>query len=196
MTAGSDGNGAGPAPEPIAPRADRLGPQSAAELVDVGDGERINPMLLTRQALVDFGLRYVTEIALSVQQGQDLRRQAEIEKDLIKLSCIAEQLTQMREIKRRLDEHLVNMSLQSAKMDEVRFDFRQVAMGNRRVRSLRAQLAQCVGKDFENISVTEVMVEEPSTGFDGHDPNRPGVGGFGQMPTPIMERPPAASRYQ
>jgi hypothetical protein len=179
----------------LAARVDRKdGPSSISNVVEVGNGERVEPMTLTRQAMLDLVLRYMAEMGLAVQQGQDMRRQAEIEKDLIKLSCIAEQLTQMREVKRRLDEHLANTSIQTAKVEEVRFDFVQVAIGTRQMRAMRSQLAQCVGKNFESVSITEVVVDEPSTGFDGHDSIRPG--GFGQIPTPIMERPPAASRYQ
>jgi hypothetical protein len=199
ITAASDGDGAGagpgPAPDLLAARVDRPpGPSSTGNVIEVGDGERVEPLTLTRQAMLDLALRYMAEMSLSVQQGQDMRRQAEIGKDLIKLSCIAEQLAQMKEIKRRLDEHLGSTSMQSAKLEEIRFDFVQVAIGTRQMRSLRSQLAQCVGKNFESVSVTEVTVDEPSTGFDGHDAIRPG--GFGQVPTPIMERPPAASRYQ
>ncbi len=110
-------------------------------------------------------------------------------KDVVKLNCVNEKLTQVKGLLRISEQSDVALQEAVSKKDEATADheYTKVTIAQSKVEQLRTEAEQCIGqlafRTDENLSV-EVLVP---TDLPGGDPTNPGP------PTPATVCPPPAS---
>jgi glutamyl/glutaminyl-tRNA synthetase len=110
-------------------------------------------------------------------------------KDVIKLNCVNEKLTQIKGLLRISEQADVSLQEAVAKRESsaAQHEFTKVTIAGKRVEQLRAEAEECIGqlafRTDENLSVE---VEEPE-GLPGSDPTNPAPSG-----TVVVRAPPAS----
>jgi len=160
------------APPAAAPPA----PQEKAS--DVPDSQKIN-----RSAAAVTQMRNTLKVVLAKLE------EARNTKDVVKLNCVNEKLTQVKGLLRISEQSDVALQEAVAKKDEATADheYTKVTIAQTKVETLRSEAEQCIGqlafRTDENMSV-EVLVPSDLPGGDPSNPPAP-------MPTTIS--PPPAS---
>jgi hypothetical protein len=113
---------------------------------------------------------------------------ARASKDVIKLNCVNEKLTNIKGLLRISEQADVALQEAVARREDQAADheFTKVAIARQRVDQLRAEAEQCVGLLAFETGPTEVIVEEPAD-LPALDPTKT------VPPPPVVNRPPAAS---
>jgi hypothetical protein len=165
-----------PAPRSPAPPAPVSAPQEKAS--EIPDAQKIS-----RSAAAVTQMRGTLKVVLSKLE------EARNTKDVVKLNCVNEKLTQVKGLLRISEQSDVALQEAVAKKDETAADheYTKVAIAQTKVETLRSEAEQCIGqlafRTDENLSV-EVLV--PSD-LPGGDPTNP------PPPTPVTVNPPPAS---
>jgi hypothetical protein len=113
---------------------------------------------------------------------------ARASKDVVKLNCVNEKLTNIKGLLRISEQADVALQEAVARREDQGADheFTKVAIARQRVDQLRAEAEQCVGLLAFETGPTEVIVEEP-TDLPALDPTKT------VPPPPVVSRPPPAS---
>lgn len=125
----------------------------------------------------------------ALRQVLERREEAQRTKDLVKLNCVNEKLTQIRGLLRISETADTTLQEAIARKNTTasEHEYTRVMIANQKVAQLRAETEECIGqlafRTDENLSVE---VEEPRD-LPGGDPTRP------PLPPDIIIRPPAAS---
>ena len=160
----------GPAAAPLAQ------PQEKAS--DVPDSQKIS-----RSATAVTQMRNTLKVVLAKLE------EARNTKDVVKLNCVNEKLTQVKGLLRISEQSDVALQEAVAKKDEAAADheYTKVTIAQTKVETLRSEAEQCIGqlafRTDENMSV-EVLVP---TDLPGGDPSNPAA------PLPTTISPPPAS---
>ncbi len=166
-----------PAPQPRTPASPSLTtPEEKAS--DVPDAQKIS-----RSAT------YVAQMRATLKLVLAKLEEARNTKDVVKLNCVNEKLTQVKGLLRISEQSDVALQESVAKKDQTTADheYTKVSIAQSKVEQLRGEAEQCIGqlafRTDENLSVDVVV----PTDLPGGDPTNP------PPPTIAVTSPPPAS---
>jgi hypothetical protein len=119
-----------------------------------------------------------------------LQAKAKKDKDMVKLNCVNDKLTQLQGHMTVTDQSMSTLSLDVAKGDTAarQHEFTRLTILYQKVVTLGTEAEQCIGEDVSYVGSTRVDVEiDPS--IPPADPTIP------DLPVPIVDRPPEASPF-
>jgi hypothetical protein len=120
-----------------------------------------------------------------------LQSKAKKDKDVVKLNCISDKLTQVRGHQLVTDQSMTSLNSAITRSDETArlHEFTRLSILYQKVVTLGTEAEQCIGEDVSYVGATRVDVEiDPS--IPPTDPTQP------DLPTiPMPERPPEASPF-
>jgi hypothetical protein len=171
---GGEAPGPAPAPSPVAPSI----PQKST----IGGAEMLSQ-----------GRDYRQQIQTITVQIQAQANQAKTDKDVIRLNCLLDKLTQVKVNGNMMDQALQTLQECVSRQDESAelHEYTRVTIINQKVQVLRTEADACVGSETSYVGPTKVVVEVP-----------PGLQGTVDQPAPpeppisVVDRPPAASPFQ
>ena len=133
--------------------------------------------------------KYDTESKVAYEHGETTRIQAYRSRDIIRMTCVDDKLTQMKEILNAATPRLLAFS--RLVDDELRMRQHYVVLqqARNRVMELAAEILVCMGDTLDAVSNSRVREETP-TSDPVLDPTRP------PTPTRDIERPGEASPYR
>ncbi|RMG16514.1 MAG: hypothetical protein D6729_10770 [Deltaproteobacteria bacterium] len=147
------------------------------------DLERLSP-----KEMVDKAELYVEEMREILKEVLRVLEDAREEKDLVKLNCVNEKLTQVKGLLRVSENSLIGLQEAVAKQDpdEAQHQYAKIAIARENSSKLRAEAEECIGQlAFVIDEDTIVDVEIPEDLPDQVSEYQP--------PAPVIVRPPAAS---
>jgi hypothetical protein len=120
-----------------------------------------------------------------------LQAKAKKDKDVVKLNCVNDKLTQMRGHQVVTDQSMTALNTALTRGDDQArlHEFTRLSILYQKVVTLGTEAEQCIGEDVSYVGATRVDVEvDPS--IPPTDPTQPDL-----PPVPIPERPPEASPF-
>ncbi len=139
------------------------------------------------------GQEYRQQIQGSIFQIQAQADQAKHDKDIIRLNCLLDKLTQVRVNANMMDQTLQSLQEAVSRHDEGEqlHTYTRVTIINQKVQVLRTEADACVGAETNYVGKTRVLVETPPGISDNPDQPPPA-----EPPLTVVERPPVASPFQ
>jgi hypothetical protein len=165
----------GPATAPPKPAAPTTTLERAADVPD--------PEKLKRSAAAVQRMRGILSDVLARLE------EARATKDVVKLNCVNEKLTQVKGLLRISEQSDVALQESVSRKDSTaaEHEYSKVSIARSKVEQLRSEAEQCIGQlAFRTDENLTVEVQEPS-GLPGGDPTNP------PQPPPPTYRPPVAS---
>jgi hypothetical protein len=125
--------------------------------------------------------KLLSEVLKKLEQARD-------SKDVVKLNCVNEKLTQIKGLIRIAEQADIALQEAIAKREASsgQHEFTKVDIANDKVRQLRAEAEECIGLSVFEVGQTEVKVEVPQD-LPSLDPTKP------TPISPVIVRPPPAS---
>ena len=168
----------GEAPGPIPPSVDLSTPHKA---------------MLSSAEMLDRSREYrqqIGEITLKIQSQSE---QAKSEKDIIRLACLLDKLTQVKANGNIMDQSLQTLQESISRRDEGAelHEYMRITIINQKAQVLRAEADACVGSESNYIGPTKVAMETPKGLQD--TPDQPTLPAF---PPAVIERPSVTSPYK
>jgi hypothetical protein len=148
---------------------------------------------ITGAEMLDQGREYRREIGSITMQVQVQADQAKADKDVIRLNCLLDKLTQVK-----VNGNIMDQSLQALQDDISRNDesaelheYTRITIINQKAQVLRTEADACVGAETNYVGPTKVVVESPAGLNATVDQPAPAA-----PPITIIDRPPVASPFQ
>jgi len=143
--------------------------------------------------MVRQGREYRATIESTKLQVQTQAQQAREDKDVIRLNCLLDKLTQLNANAIIMDQALHNLEQSLARTDTSGqlHEYTRITIVNQKVQVLKTEADACVGAETNYIGPTKVVVEAPAGLRDEVDQLPPM-----QPPISVVDRPPPASVYQ
>ncbi len=119
-----------------------------------------------------------------------LQAKARKDKDVVKLNCVNDKLTQVKGHMVVSDQSMASLTADLAKGDDAgrQHQFTRMTILYQKVVTLGTEAEQCIGEDVSFVGATRVDVEiDPS--IPPTDPTEP------PLPVPDVQRPPEASPF-
>ena len=156
----------------------------------------------------DVGIDFSKTITLSPQETQaqakdyykkmqetqrrvtQLQAKAKKDRDMVKLNCVNDKLTQVHGHLKVTDQSMSTLTLDVAKGDDTarQHEFTRLTILYQKVVTLGTEAEQCIGEDVSFVGATQVDVEiDPS--IPPTDPTQPA------LPVPDVTRPPECSPF-
>lgn len=180
----------GPTPNP-APAAPGPAPAVAPAAAPVPQPEPALKPTVTSGQMLSQGREYRGQIDGVRAQIQAQAQQAKNDKDVIRLNCVLDKLTQVNVNANMMDQALQALQDAVSRNDEnvQSHEYTRITIINQKVQVLKTEADACVGAETNYVGPTKVVVEKPE-GLDD-DVDQPAA-----PMLPPFERPPPASRYQ
>jgi len=148
---------------------------------------------ITGAEMLDQGREYRREIGSITMQVQVQADQAKADKDVIRLNCLLDKLTQVR-----VNGNIMDQAVQALQDDVSRNDesgelheYTRITIINQKAQALRTEADACVGAETSYVGRTKLVVESPA-GLDATvDQPAPAA-----PPITIVDRLPVASSFQ
>jgi hypothetical protein len=174
--------GAAPAAAPAAP-VQRMQPMPAAPQAPTMSGAQMEAQ----------GREYRAEIQSIQVQIQAQVEQAKSDKDVIRLNCLLDKLTQVKANGNIMDQTLQTLQEAVARQDTNTqlHEYTRVTIVHQKVQVLRTEADACVGSETNYVGPTKVVVTVPPGLSDSVDQPAPPA-----PPFSAVDRPIAASRFQ
>jgi len=143
--------------------------------------------------MLNQGREYRTQIAAITMQIQAQADQAKADKDVIRLNCLLDKLTQAKVNGNMMDQALQALQESVSRRDESTelHEYTRITIINQKVQVLRTEADACVGAETNYVGPTKVVVESPAgltATVDQPAPVAP--------PITVIDRPPVASPFQ
>jgi len=132
--------------------------------------------------------RYETESKTAYEHAETTRIQAYRSRDIIRMTCIDDKLTQMKEVMNLTAPRTLAFPRLRSEDLVMRQHFLVLQQARNRVMELAAEVEACMGDALDAVSAGRIK-EESSTTDTVFDPTHP------PTPTRDTERPPEASPY-
>jgi hypothetical protein len=131
---------------------------------------------------------YLAQMRLGLKLVLTKLEEARASKDVVKLNCVNEKLTNIKGLLRISEQADVSLQEAVAKREEqaAEHEFTKVTIARQKIEQLKAEAEQCVGLLAFETGPTEVFVEEPID-LPALDPT------VTVPPPPVVSRPPPAS---
>ena len=171
-----------PAPAPI--------PGAAPAPVDPST---VQKSTISGDEMLSQGREYRRDINSITMQIQVQSDQAKADKDVIRLNCLLDKLTQVKVNGNIMDQALQSLQESVSRHDESAqlHEYTRITIINQKAQVLRAEADACVGAETNYVGPTKVVVESPpglTATIDQPAPAAP--------PITIIDRPPVASPFQ
>lgn len=168
------------------------GSGAAAQAPDEAPAARTDPDSLTDGEKLQQSTRTIASMRGDLTQVLKSLDDARASKDVVKLNCVNEKLTELKGLLRISEQADVALQEAIATRDQVavRHEFTKLDIAGSRGRALRGESARCIGQlAFQTDENLMVEVEEPESVFRD-DPTRP------TTDEPLTLRAPPASPTQ
>jgi hypothetical protein len=159
------------------------------ELVKPDEDPEHQVQKLSPEQMIALVSKYETECKTAYDHGETTRIQAYRSRDIIRMTCIDDKLTQMKQV---LNVSAPRQIAFPRLMDDelrMRQHFLVLQMARNRVMELAAEVEACMGDTLDGVTIGRLH-EERATAEPVLDPTRP------PTPTHDVERPPEASPYR
>ena len=166
-------------------------PAPAGSLANPSSQSRDEASQLTPRQMVDRAERYIDAMRQRLKEVLKILANARQEKDVVKLNCVNEKVTQVKGLVRVSEQSSINLQEDVAKqeIDDARHEYLKIAIAREKVQQLRAEAEQCIGQlAFVVDQNTVVKVTVPEN-LPQEQPQVPEV-------PPVVVRPPPASPVQ
>jgi hypothetical protein len=182
------------ADQATAPPADDVAQTITSQKVK--QGELVNPEDLEHQAeklspeqMGTLVAKYETETKAAYEHAESTRIQAYRSRDIIRMTCIDDKITQMKEILNVSAPRQLAFPRLTADELKMRQHFLVLQQARNRVMELAADVQACMGDTLDSVSIGRLKEERPTID-QIYDPTRP--------PAPVhdIERPGEASPYR
>lgn len=164
---------------------------ASGELLTPEARERIEHQVqsLSIGEMLDLTGVYEAEIRNALDHAENQRLVAYRSRDIIRMTCIEENLAQMRTIIGIVEPRFSNIFRIKSNDLVARGHFSMILQAKERVEALSAHIETCLGDVLDRVSMGRIT-EESGPPNSAVDPTRP--------PTPgtVVDRPPEASTYQ
>ncbi len=149
------------------------------------------PSGLSGSQMLDKADKDIVEMKRVLKQVLTRLEDARGEKDIVKLNCVNEKLTQIKGLLKVAEQADIGLQEAVARKDDgAESDSAKIGIARSKVDHLRAESEECVGQLAYVVDErTQVEVETP-TDLPQGDPTA------WQPPPPLMVRPPPASTFQ
>jgi hypothetical protein len=139
------------------------------------------------------GSEYRQQIQSALFQIQGQSEQAKRDKDVIRLNCLLDKLTQVKVNAGMMDQSLQTLQEAVSRRDEGAqlHEYTRVTIINQKVQVLRTEADACVGSETNYVGPTKVLVETPPGIADNPDQPPPPI-----STDPGVDRPPVSSPYR
>jgi hypothetical protein len=144
---------------------------------------------LTSEQMIDLAGKYDSEAKVALEHADDARIVAYRSRDIIRMTCIDDKLTQMKEITLATEPRLLAFPRLKENDLVMRQHFLVLQQARLRVLELSAEVDGCMGDVLDAVSAGRIKEEAPATD-PVSDPTRP------PSPTRDIERPGEASPYR
>ena len=133
---------------------------------------------------------HLARMKTSLKQVLGRVEEARNEKDVVKLNCVNEKLTQIKGLLKVSEQADIALQEAVARHDEAAdTEFQKIGIARAKVDQLRAEVEECIGQlAFAVDEKTIVEVEQPKDLPDQDLTSR-------EPPQPVVSRPPPASAY-
>jgi hypothetical protein len=145
---------------------------------------------LTPQETLTQSKDYYKKMLETQKRIQQLQSKAKKDKDVVKLNCVNDKLTQVRGHMTVTDQSMASLTADIARSDDAarQHQFTRLTILYQKVVTLGTEAEQCIGEDVSYVGATRVDVEvDPSIPVT--DPTQP------DLPLPDVTRPPEASPF-
>jgi hypothetical protein len=162
---------------------------AVGDATDVGIDFR-KSITLTPQETLTQSKDYYKKMQETQRRVLQLQTKAKKDKDMVKLNCVNDKLTQLQGHMAVTDQSMSTLALDIAKGDATarQHEFTRVSILYQKVVTLGTEAEQCIGEDVSYVGGTSVDVEiDPS--IPPTDPTQP------ELPVPDVTRPPEASPF-
>jgi hypothetical protein len=179
---------------PAALAADAVvNPSPAAPPAAPGSAPVEEKLTVSGPEMLRQGQEYRQQIQGITFQIQSQSEQAKRDKDVIRLNCLLDKLTQVRVNSSILDQSLQALQEAVSRRDEGSqlHEYTRVTIINQKAQVLRTEADACVGAETNYIGATKVLVEVPQGISDDPDQPPPAT-----PPVTVVDRPPVASPYE
>jgi hypothetical protein len=147
-------------------------------------------IVLTPQETVAQSKDYYKKMQETQRRIQQLESKAKKDKDMVKLNCVADKLTQVKGHMTVADQSMSSLAATIARSDDAarQHEFTRITILYQKIVTLGTEAEQCIGEDVSYVGATSVDVEiDPS--IPPTDPTEP------PLPVPDVNRPPEASPF-
>jgi hypothetical protein len=144
---------------------------------------------LTPEQMQQLVNRYDAESKAAYEHGESVRIQAYRTRDIIRMTCIDDKLTQMKEVLNLAAARALAFPTLTADDLRLRQHFLVLMLARRRVQELATEIEGCMGDTLDAVTFGRVK-EETSPNDTTYDPTRP------PSPGHDIERPGEASPYR
>lgn len=150
-----------------------------------------DPAILGKAEMLSLVRKYADDITSALVDGDLQREAAAHTRDVIKLTCIQDRLSNMKRVKSFADQSLTATARDDIQADDLnlRHEFRGVELAHERVAELHRELLECVGESLE-----VVLPPGDSGGPTGVTASGDPAATHVEIPT--VDRPPPASAYR
>ncbi|HUB09236.1 MAG TPA: hypothetical protein VMB50_19690 [Myxococcales bacterium] len=133
----------------------------------------------------------VTQMQKILREVLDRLEEARKERDLVKLNCINEKLTQVKALLRIAEQSYVGLqeAVARAANDNAEHEFAKIEIARQRVAELRAEAEQCIGQLAYVVDEKTVVTVETPEGLPDATTNPPAA-------EPVVVNPPVLSPLQ
>jgi hypothetical protein len=172
--AGGEAPAPAPGPAPIDPSAMQKSTISGDEMLGQGREYR----------------RDINNITMQIQVQSE---QAKADKDVIRLNCLLDKLTQVKVNGNIMDQALQSLQESVSRHDESAqlHEYTRITIINQKAQVLRTEADACVGAETNYVGPTKVVVESPAGLTATIDQPAPAA-----PPVTVIDRPPVASPFQ
>jgi hypothetical protein len=162
---------------------------AVGETTDVGIDFRKSVTLSPQETLTQ-SKDYYKKMLETQRRVQTLQGKAQKDKDMVKLNCVNDKLTQLKGHMTVTDQSMASLTADIARGDDTarQHEFTRITILYQKVATLGTEAEQCIGEDVSYVGATRVDVEiDPS--IPPYDPTQP------DLPVPVVQRPPEASPF-
>jgi hypothetical protein len=157
------------------------------------DPSAVQKSTISGDEMLGQGREYRREIQSITMQIQVQSEQAKADKDVIRLNCLLDKLTQVKVNGNIMDQALQALQENVSRHDESAqlHEYTRVTIINQKAQVLRTEADACVGAETNYVGPTKVVVESPpglTATIDQPAPAAP--------PITVIDRPPVASPFQ
>jgi hypothetical protein len=133
----------------------------------------------------------VAQMQKMLREVLDRLEEARKERDLVKLNCINEKLTQVKALLRIAEQSYVGLqeAIARAANDNAEHEFAKIEIARQRVAELRAEAEQCIGQLAYVVDEKTVVTVEAPEGLPDATTNPPAA-------EPVVVNPPVLSPLQ
>ncbi len=144
------------------------------------------------QQKLELASQYLADMKSVLRSTLGLLKTAREEKDVIKVNCVNEKLTNIKGLLRISEQADITLQEAVAKgeRDTATHEFHKIAISHQKIKVLKTEAEQCVGELAFAVGKTTVEVEVNEDVVPEQDPTQV------ELPETPVVRPPAASPYQ